>query len=158
MTEERSQCLRHREHELPVREVKKDLVRQVLGKQQRPLLAARRAQVEAFAAEGSEVVVPTRRVCAPNASHSEPVVSAGQEPLADPLRTEHAVLGGGVPLIEDVAELLQKPFEDRVQLISAPGDVASPGRSRGSSCRRFHVLQDARETHLASLHDVDPTY
>ena len=90
---------------------------------------------------------------APDASHSEPVVTAGQEPLADvpdPLQAKHAVLGS-VPLIVDFAELLEMPIEDHVQLIATPGDVASPGCSRASSCRCFHVLQDGRKVRRASL-------
>ena len=55
------------------------------GEQQRPLLAARRAQGEALAAERSEVVMSTRRAGAPNASHSEPLVPVGQEPVILPL-------------------------------------------------------------------------
>ena len=40
VAEERSKRLWHREHELPVREIKENLVCQVLGEQQRSLLAA----------------------------------------------------------------------------------------------------------------------
>ena len=70
----------------------------------------------------------TRRVGAPNASHSEPVVPTGQEPqadLTDAIQAEHAV-GGRVLLIVDVAELVQTPFEDRVELIAAPGGCSEP--------------------------------
>jgi len=57
-----------------------------------------------------------RRVGAPNASHAEPVVSAGQKPLADvadAIQAEHAV-GGRVPLIVAGAEVLEVPLEDGV--------------------------------------------
>ena len=122
------------------------------GEQQRPLLAARRAQGEALAAERSEVVMSTRRAGAPNASHSEPLFPAGQEPLADltaAIQPEHPV-GGRIRLVVDVAELVEMPFEDRVELIAAPGDAANPGRSRGSSSGGFHALQDGREVRRAS--------
>ena len=58
----------------------------------------------------------TRGIGAPDASHSAPVVPAGQEPfadVADVIEAEHTVLGS-VPLIVDVAELLEMPFKDRV--------------------------------------------
>ena len=83
MTEEQSQRLRHREHELPAWKVQENLVRQVLGEQERPLPAARRAQIEALAAEGSEVVMTTSRIGAPDAGHRELVVSSGHELVAD---------------------------------------------------------------------------
>lgn len=67
MTEEGSKRLRHGENELPVREVKENLVCQVLCDQQRPLLTARWAQVETLARKRSEVIVTARRVCAPDA-------------------------------------------------------------------------------------------
>ena len=82
------------------------------------------------------------RIGAPDASHSEPVVATGPKPLADvpdPLQAEHAVLGS-VLLIVDVAELVQMPIEDRVQLIATPGDVASLGGSRGRSSGGLQTL------------------
>ena len=93
------------------------------------------------------------RIRAPDASHSEPVVPTRQKSLADvpdPLQAKHAVLGS-VPLIVDVAELLEMPVEDRVQLIATPGDVASLGGSRGRSSGGFHTLQDGQKVRRASL-------
>ena len=93
------------------------------------------------------------RIRAPDARHSEPVVSTRQKPLADvpdPLQAEHAVFGG-VLLIVDAAELIEMPVEDRVQLIATPGDVASLGGSRGRSSGGFHTLQDGQKVRRASL-------
>ena len=92
------------------------------------------------------------RVRAPDACHPVPVVPAGQEPLADipkAIEAEHTVLGS-VPLIVDVAELVQMPIEDRVQLIATPGDVASFGDRPGRTGGGLHTLQDARIVRRAS--------
>ena len=125
VAEERSKSLWHREHELAMRDIQENLIREVLGEQQRPLLAARWAQVETLAAERPEIVVSTRGIGTPDASHSEPVVPAGLEAfadVADAFKTEHAVLGG-VPFVVDVAELVEMALEDRMELIAAPGNV-----------------------------------
>jgi len=82
------------------------------------------------------------RVCATDACQPEPVVPTGQKPLANvanPLEAEQPVLGS-VLLIVDVAELVQMPVEDRVQLIATPGDVASLGVSRGRTGCGLHTL------------------
>lgn len=114
---------------MAMRDVQENLIREVIGEQQRPLLAARRPEVEPLAAERPEIVVSTRRIGTLDVSHTKPVVPTGQKPLADvpdPLQAEHAILGR-VLLIVDVAELVQMPVEDRVQLIATPGNVARPG-------------------------------
>ena len=151
--EERSQCLGHREDELAVRQVQKHFVREVFSEQQRPLLTARRTQVETLAAERPEIVVSTRGIRTPDASHTKPVVPTGQKPLAgvaNAIEAEDAVLGCE-PLIVDIAEPLEMPLEDRVELVVAPGDVASfrgrPGRMGGG----LHTLQDGRRVRPASL-------
>jgi len=95
----------------------------------------------------------TRGIGAPDASHSAPVVPAGQEPfadVADVIEAEHTVLGS-VPLIVDVAELLEMPVEDRVQPIATPGNVASLGGNRGRSSSGLHTLQDGRKVRRDSL-------
>ena len=91
-------------------------------------------------------------VDAPDVGDPESIVSAGQEPVADltdPLQAEHAVLGS-LSLVADVTELVQTPFEDRVELIAVSGDVASFGGSPGRTGGGFHTLQDTREVHRAS--------
>lgn len=129
MPEERPQCLGHREDKLAVGQVQKDFARKMLGEQQRRFLTARRTEVETLAAKWPEVVVTTGWIGAPDACHSKPAVPTGQKPLADvpdPLQAEHAVFGG-LFLIVRVAEPLEMPVEDRVQLIAIPGNVASRG-------------------------------
>ena len=76
--EERSQRLRHREDELPMREIQKNLVGHVLSKQQGSLLAAGRTEVEALAAERTEIVMTTLRVRTSNASHTPPIVATAR--------------------------------------------------------------------------------
>jgi hypothetical protein len=66
------------------------------------------------------------------------------------IEAEHTVLGS-VPLIVDVAELLEMPFKDRVQLIATPRDVASFGDSPGRTGGGLHTLQDGRKVRRASL-------
>ena len=77
MTEGRSERLGHREHELPVWQVEKHVVREVLCEQERPLLAAGRVQVEPLARESPEVIMTTSRVRTPNPGYPKPVVAAG---------------------------------------------------------------------------------
>ncbi|HKK48409.1 MAG TPA: hypothetical protein VJ932_04895 [Alkalispirochaeta sp.] len=71
----------------------------------------------------------TRRIGTPDASHTKPGVPTAQKPLADvanALQAEHAVLGCEPPIV-DIAEPLEMPLEDRVELVVAPGDVANFG-------------------------------
>ena len=77
---------------------------------------------------GHEIVVPATRVRATDPRHSKSVVSAGQETfpdVSDTGQTEHAI-GAGVLLIVEVAEPVEMAFEDRMQIVAAPGDVAMP--------------------------------
>ena len=101
-------------------------MREVLAEQQRPLLAARWAQVEALARERPEVIVTTTRIRAPDTRDAQSEISAREEPfadVADALQTEHAICAR-VLLVVEVAELAEVTLEDRVELIPAPGDVA----------------------------------
>ena len=126
MAEEYPDGHRHGEHELPVREIQRDLIRQVLGEQQRSLLAATWTEIESLARKRPEVVMTTRRVRAPDAGDAQSVVAARQKPIAnvaDAIQPEHAV-PGRVRLIVDVAELSEMSLEDRVELIATTGDVA----------------------------------
>ncbi len=101
---------------MPVRKIEKDFVGEVLREQERALLTARWTQIEALAAERPEVVVSAGGIGASDPRHSEAVVAASEEPLADvadPVQTEHAV-GSCILLVVDVAELVEVTFKDRV--------------------------------------------
>ena len=84
------------------------------------------------------------RIRAPNACRPEPVVATRQKPLAhvpDPLQAEHAVCDC-VLLIVDVAEHLQMPVKDRVQLIATPAGCSEPWwQSRAIEWRFPHTTR-----------------
>ena len=95
MPEEWPQCLRHRENELAVRKIKKHLVGEMLGEKKCTLLAARRAQVEALAAEWSEIVMPAVWVRTPDSGYTlqiVPAIAGSTSNVLDPFGAEAAVL------------------------------------------------------------------
>lgn len=64
--------------------------------------------------------------CGPDAGHPELVVSACQEPLADiadAVQAEHSIRARVLVVVE-IAELVEVTFEDGVQLVAAPGNIA----------------------------------
>ena len=86
-----------------------------------------------MAGKGTEIVVATLRIGAPDSRDPLQVVAAYGKLLSDlldSLESEHAVLGS-VLLIVLLAEVRKVMIEDRVKLVTAPGDVLR-GWSRGS--------------------------
>ena len=137
MTEERAECLRHREDELSMRQLEKNVVRQMLGKENRALSTAGWTQVEALAGKGPEVVVPTFRVGTTDSGHALEIVTARSEPVAELLDTLKAVptVGGGVLLIVLGVEIGEMPLEDGMELVAPTGNVPIHRHRRDRDCR-----------------------
>ena len=83
MVEEPPECLRHREDELSMRQLEKDLVGQMLGKEDRALSTAGGTQVEALARKGPQVVVATFGVSTTDPNDALEIVATGTEPIPD---------------------------------------------------------------------------
>ena len=72
--------------------------------------------MKALTGKRTEIVVAACRVRTTDPRHPESIVAASQEPfadVADPVQTEHAIRGC-IPLVVDVAELLEVVLKDRV--------------------------------------------
>ena len=110
MTEERPGCLRHREGELSIGQLEKDLVCQMLGKEDRALSTVGWIQVEALAGERAKVIMAAFGVGAANPCDTLEIVATGTKPLPDLLDTLKAVhaVGSGVLLIVVLAEIDEK--------------------------------------------------
>jgi len=110
-------------------EVEENVVGQMLRKQDRTFSTAGWTKVETLAGERPEVVMSAIRVCTADAREALEVVTARRESLADTLdafETVHAV-GGGILFVVLLAEVVEVPFEDRMEFVSAAGDIALRG-------------------------------
>lgn len=134
-----------------MRQFKKDLVGQMLGKEDRPLPAARWTQVETLAREWPEVVMPAFGVRAADARDALEIVATGAKPLPDLLDTLKAIpaVSGGVLLIVLPAEIIEVLLEDGMELVAAVGNVLIPRRSRDRDCRA-HIIVYERNQLFAS--------
>lgn len=91
MAEEHPLGIREGEDELSMRKTEEDLLTQMLGEEERPLLTAGGTQIKPFAGEGAEIVVTAVRITAADAGYTLPVVAAGEKLLSnclDPFETK----------------------------------------------------------------------
>jgi hypothetical protein len=105
--------------------MKEHLIGEMFGKQKRTPLAARWAEVEAFAAERSEIVMPAIWVRTPDSGHTLQIVPATAESPAyvlDSFGAEAAVLLC-IPILVLVAELVEVTREDLMKLIPSARNV-----------------------------------
>jgi hypothetical protein len=133
-----------------VRQLQKDVVRQMLGKEDRPLPAAGWAEIETLAGKRPEVGVPRMhgragaygtdqpalRVRAADPRHALKIVATGAKLLPDLLDTLKAIpaIGGGVLLIVPGAEVAEVPLEYSMELVAAARNVPIPCRGRDRDC------------------------
>jgi len=125
MPKERPQCLWHREDELAVRKIKQHLVGEMLGEKKCTFLATRRAQIEALAAEWSEVVVPAVWVRTPDSGYTLQIVPAMAESTShvlDPFGAEAAILLC-VSILVLITELVEVTSKDLMELILAARNI-----------------------------------
>ena len=137
MTEERPECLGHREYELAMRQAEEDLVGEMLGKEDRPLPAAGRTKIEPLAGKRPKVVVTAFGIGAAYPRDALEIVAARREALAKLLNALKAVstVGGGVLLIVLDTEVAEVPLEDGMQVVPTAGNVPIPRRGRDRDCR-----------------------
>ena len=97
----------------------------MLGEKKCTLLAARRAQVEALAAEWSEIVMPAVWVRAPDSGYTVQIVPAIAESTShvlDPFGAEAAVLLC-VSILVLITELVEVTSKDLMELIPAARNI-----------------------------------
>jgi len=147
VAEERAQRLGHGEHELSMRQAEEDLVGEMLGKEDRPLPAAGRAEIEPLAGERTKVIVSTLGVRATDTRDALKIVAAGAKPLAELLDTVKPVLavGSGVLLIVLCAEVVKVPLEYGMELVAAAGNVLIPRSCRDRDFRVHIVLYERNQ-------------
>jgi hypothetical protein len=101
----------------------------VLGNQQCPLLTTGRTQAESLAAEWSEVVMTTVRVCTPGSGYTLQIVAAIAESTShvlDSFRAKPSVLLC-VPIFVLITELVEVTSKDHMELIPAARNIARAG-------------------------------
>jgi len=137
VAEERAQRLGNGEHELSMRQLEKDLVGEMLGKEDRPLPAAGWAEIEPLARERPEVVMAAFGVGTADARDALKVVATGAEPLPNLLDTLKAIaaVGGGVLLIVLGTEVAEVPLEYSMEFVTATRNVPVCRRGRDRDCR-----------------------
>jgi hypothetical protein len=112
-----------------MRKVKKHLIGEMLGEKECTLLATRRAQIEALAAEWSEIVMPAVWVRTPDSGYTLQIVPAIAEPtshILDPFRAKSPVLLC-VPILVLITELVEMSGEDVMELIPAARNIPRAG-------------------------------
>jgi len=115
--EKHSQALGQTECEESVRKAQQEIILRVLGEKQGSFLTAGRAEMKAFAAEGTEQLLSAFRVSALYAGDSPGVITAGDETLShlcDPLQSEPPVCVGVLLLIV-FGKLSEVLFEDSLK-------------------------------------------
>lgn len=137
VAKERAQRLGHGEHKLSMWQLEKDLVRQMFGEKDSSFAATGRTKVEPLTRKRAEVVMSTLGVGTADPGHALEIVAAGTKPLADLLDTLKAVhaVGGDVLLIILLAEIVEVPFEDGMELVATTRNVPVLCRGRDGGCR-----------------------
>ena len=108
-----------------MRKIKSHLGGEMLGEKKCTLLAARRAQIEALAAEWSEIVMPAVWVRTLDSGYTLQIVPAIAESTShvfDPFGTEGAV-GLCVSILVLITELVEVTSKDLMELIPAPLNI-----------------------------------
>jgi hypothetical protein len=123
-----------------MRKFEEDIVRQMLGKEDRALSTAGWTQVETLAGKRPKVVMAAFGIGTTDTRDALKVVAAGRESLAelpDALKAVPAVCGG-VLLIVLGAEVGEMAFKYRMELVAATGNVPVCRRGRDRD-RRAHI-------------------
>lgn len=125
MAEEHSQDFWECKNELTMRKTEEDLLTQMLGKEESPLLAAGGTQIKPLIGEGAEIVVTAVRITTADAGYTLPVVTAGEKVLSnrlDPFETKLPECIG-ILLIIPAAEIGEMTLEDLMEGVSSPRKV-----------------------------------
>ena len=137
MAEEHSQAFGQTERHESVWKTQEKIILRVLGEQEGSFLRTGRAEMEAFATEGTKELLSTFRIGALYAGDSLGIIAAGDkvlDHLCDPLQAEPSIYGRILFLIA-VGKVLEVLFEDGLKDI----------RSALSICRGRIRIEGKRE-------------
>jgi hypothetical protein len=120
-----------------MRQLEKDLVGEMLGKEDGPFATAGRTKIEPLAGERSEVIVSAFGIGAAYPRDALEIVATGAKPLPDLLDALKAItaVSGGVLLIVLGADVAEVPLEYSMELVAAARNVPIPCRGRDRDCR-----------------------
>ena len=132
-----SQALGQTERHESVRKAQQKIILRVLGEEQGSFLTAGRAEMKAFAAEGTEQLLSAFSIGALYAGDALCMVAAGDKVLShlcDPLQAEPPVCGGVLLLIAG-GKVLEVLFEDGLKDVRSALSIGG-GRIRGLQSKR----------------------
>ena len=132
MAKEGPECFGYRENELPMRQLEKDLVGEMLSKEDGPFATAGRTKIKPLAGERPEVVVTAFGIGAAYPRDALEIVAARRKPFPDLLNSLKAIpaVGGGVLLLVVLAEVCEVPLEYGMEFVTATGNIMVPRRGR----------------------------